>query len=395
MNDGFAKALGFESASEMNRLIASADLVSDGALQRFEEWKLNNGTKEGLLKLQPNYMPEDEDDGDEAPPLDLVILFRRGSHTDDDEFNAARALFPVHERRTQIQPGSLVIPRYSALPFYRELEADVQALGAQLINSYAQHRFAADIMQWYPVLGDQAEPYDDLEDDESTPGRMGLTPRTWSVWGDLPKAMSFVVKGATNSRKHEWNKRFFAPSRDDVPRIADSLMDDALLVEQGIVVREFVPLRTFAIGINGLPITNEWRVFCLDGQIVDAGYYWASEPDYEWSGVDEVDALAADCYLTHPDGALRLRPTLEGQAPLPAAARACAEEALRRIGDRINFVVIDVAERASGGWIVIELNDGSMSGLSCIPPTRFYSKLVQPLLSLTINHTLKHFGMKP
>ena len=370
MND-LAKALGFKSADEMHRLIASADLASEGAIQRFQDWKQNDGTKAGLLKLQSA----------EALPMNPVILFRAGSHTDDDELTAARAYFRVHETRAQIKPGSLVIPRYSALPFYRELEADVRTLGSQLINSYAQHRFAADIMQWYHVLGDQATPYDDLDDDDNPSPRMGLTPRTWTVWSDLPKGMSFVVKGSTNSRKHEWKKRFFAQSREDVPRIADSLMDDALLAEQGIVVREFVPLRTFATGINDLPITNEWRVFCLAGQIIDAGYYWASEPDYEWAGVDERDAISADCYTTHP--------SMEGQAPLPAAARACAEEALRRIGDRINFVVIDVAERASGGWIVIELNDASCSGLSVIPPARFYSSLVTSLVRSLATHSLQ------
>ncbi len=166
----------------------------------------------------------------------------------------------------------------------------------------------------------------------------------------------------------------FCPTRNDVPRVAKSLLDDALLSEQGLVVREFVPLRTFAIGINDLPITNEWRVFCLDGQIVDAGYYWASEPDYEWSGVDPEHANDVQA---------------EGQAPLPAAARACAQEALRRIGNRINFVVIDVAERASGGWIVIELNDASCSGLSVIPPARFYSSLVTSLVRSLATHSLQ------
>jgi len=50
-----------------------------------------------------------------------------------------------------------------------------------------------------------------------------------------------------------------------------------------------------------------------------------------------------------------------------------AADVLTRKG--IPFFVVDVAETVSGGWTVIEINDGQMSGLSMIDPVAFYQSL--------------------
>lgn len=298
--------------------------------------------------------------------MNPVILFRRGEHTDDDEFKAAKQHFTVYENRTAIPHGSLVIPRYAALPFYTELERDLAVNGSRLINSHSVHAFIADLREWYSLIEE-------------------FTPKTWRRWDNLPEGMSFVVKGVTNSRKSDWRRRMFAENRTRVRDVVVTLLDDALIADQGIVVREFVPLRTFATGVNGIPITNEWRFVCLNGKIVDSGYYWASEPGYEWSGVDEGVHL----------------PAPGTPAPAPAGAVALVEKVLAKIeansieyiGAKVPFVVIDVGEKASpdgkylfdenhlpsGEWIVIELNDAQQSGLSLIPPERFYAKLAEAL----------------
>lgn len=304
--------------------------------------------------------------------MEPFILFRTGSHTDDEEFAAACRYFDVSRYRGAVPAGKLCIPRYSALPFYEELEADLALSGTKLINSYAQHQFVADIRQWVPRLRHTEQKFvpgaSPLERGTWVPFLHELTPATWTEWHSLPDNMSFVVKGATNSRKAAWATRMYCPTKADVPRIAASLLDDALIADQGLVVREFVPLRTFAVGINGLPITNEWRFFCLNGRIIDAGYYWASEPDYEWLGVDASDDT--------PDHR-------EGEAPAPAKAVFLVQQVLSLISNDIPFVVVDVAEKAEGGWICIELNDGSMSGLSMIPPDRFYKRLAEHVSAIT------------
>jgi hypothetical protein len=42
---------GFESLEEFNRLVASADLTTPERFDAFTKWKMNDGTREGLVKL--------------------------------------------------------------------------------------------------------------------------------------------------------------------------------------------------------------------------------------------------------------------------------------------------------------------------------------------------------
>lgn len=254
------------------------------------------------------------------------VVYFRVIDKDPEELDACIRNLDTYLFRTEIPPGCLVIPRYTVLPFPEELSRDLFNLGCVPINTTEMHKYVADIRNYLP----------DIED---------LTPKTWTNWSNLPTDKSFVLKGTTNSRKFEWNKRMFAQSWRDVCRVANSLLDDALINDQGLVVREYVPLKRLGEGINGLPITNEWRVFILDGKVLDAGFYWANEAD------------------------------LAPQKNIPEQALGLAYQAADRVGDKIRFYVVDVAETASGEWIVIELNDGCMSGLSTIDPEGFYYKL--------------------
>ena len=257
------------------------------------------------------------------------VIFFRHIESDRAEYKAAKEALSVYEQRVLIPRNSLVIPRYSALPNYRELEADVRLLGGRLLNTYEEHRFIADIRKYVPVLGD-------------------LTPKTWETWGGLPEGQ-YVVKGITNSRKQSWNTCMFCPTVADVPKVASRLMDDAEILEQGLVVRQYVPLVQYGVGINGLPVTNEWRFFVLHDHILACGYYWVNDTE------DYPHSLE-----TPPQGAVE-----------------AVQEAIARIqkASTVPFYVVDVGERADGGWIVIELNDGQQSGLPHLDPFRFYKEL--------------------
>ncbi len=257
------------------------------------------------------------------------VIYIRPEDPDDEETRAASDYFPTFLYRTEIPPQSLVICRYSFLPFAKELEHDLHNLDCELINSLEQHSYVADLRNYVQ----------DLE---------GLTPKTWTTWHNLPEG-AYVVKGVTNSRKFEWNTRMFAPTVKDIPRIANSLLDDVVIKSQGLVVREYVPLKKFGEGINGLPITNEWRFFILDDTILTFGYYWASAPEF--------------CPSSGP----------------PPEAFQHVRQVMERVGNKIRFYVVDVGEKAAGGWIALELNDGCQSGLSMIDPDLFYSLLSDQL----------------
>lgn len=52
---------------------------------------------------------------------------------------------------------------------------------------------------------------------------------------------------------------------------------------------------------------------------------------------------------------------------------------MRIVSQNTNFYVVDIAETKFGEWIVIELNDGQMSGLSDIDAAWFYNALYEKL----------------
>jgi hypothetical protein len=249
-----------------------------------------------------------------------------------EEFDVASKYFYCTPSRLDINAGDLVICRYSYLPFAKELDYDLNKIGATPINSFRQHNYVADIREWA----------EDLKD---------FTPKTWlhTEIADLPEG-SFVLKGKTNSKKFLWSTHMYAKTKQDVVQVFCRLLDDSLISTQDIYVREYVPLRKFFTGLHELPITNEFRFFVLDGQILSGGYYWSTHTS-EFDKVPSADDVPKEFLMN----------------------------AISKVADKIRFFAIDVAEKANGGWIVIELNDGTMSGLSENDPDVLYRKLAQSI----------------
>ncbi len=266
-----------------------------------------------------------------------IILFRSDLDS-EDEMSVAMQHMALTPSRTQVPPNSLVVGRYSVLPWYQELERDLAVNKSKLINTYAEHSWIADVLAW-------ASPGSTLD---------GLTPPACSTWGNLPEG-SYVLKGRTNSRKQQWRSHMFAATTSDIPIVAGRLFDDTMIKEQGLVVRPYVPLRKLDEGLNGLPIANEFRCFflvrpsngpeCLEVILLGRGFYWASHPecmsDSEWT--EEAERLMW--------------------------------EAAHRVAKHATFFVLDLAQAADGHWLVIEVNDAQMSGISTIDAHEFYSKL--------------------
>ncbi len=50
-------------------------------------------------------------------------------------------------------------------------------------------------------------------------------------------------------------------------------------------------------------------------------------------------------------------------------------KAIEAVGDNVSFYSLDVALTEKGNWIVIEVNDGCLSGLSANNPEELYKKL--------------------
>ena len=259
-----------------------------------------------------------------------VILFRP-SLAEKGEISAAEPYFYIHTSRATIPNGSLVIGRYSVLPYYNELATDLEYIDSQLVNSPHQHHFIADVGNWYDVLKD-------------------YTPETWRRVEDVPEdAFPIVVKGATNSKKFLWDTHMFAADRRAAVDVQCRLQEDSMIGDQWIYYRRYIPLKKLGQGFHGLPISHEFRIFVLHGKVVAKGFYWSNFAD------EFEDSILYDV----PDSFL--------------------DEVISTIGDRASFYVVDVAKTATGKWIVVELNDGQMSGLSMINPYDLYENMYRVL----------------
>lgn len=263
--------------------------------------------------------------------MEPVVLFRV-DRSSECECSVAAEFFSVLNDRDFIPPESLVIARYSCLPFYEALESELLTSGSRLLNSFRQHRWIANF-DYYEQLRDF----------------------TFETWDDANFASCdcdgpFVVKGRTNSKKLQWIELMFARDRTDALHLAQRLRSDPALTDQGILYRRFVPLRSMGTVEHGAPHSNEWRFFFLNRSLIGYGYYWSAS------------AQAAEADISE-----------EGIEFAHAVADVAAEH--------VNFFVVDIAEKADGGWILVELNDAQTSGLSLCDPREFYSKLKTLLAS--------------
>jgi hypothetical protein len=261
---------------------------------------------------------------------DFVILYRGFDFEQEELPSASKYIYCTNDRDNVGYYGDFIIPRFSCIPFYQDQELEFNHNGSRLINTYQQFLYISNLENYLP----------DLE---------GLTPRTWNNLEDLSDDKSFVLKGATNSRKSEWNTKMFAQNKAEAKEIYNLLNQDELISNQKILIREYVPLRKLLDGPNGLPITAEFRAFIAFGSILSCGFYWHNY-------VDQV-----------------------GIVSLPTNYQEFLQKAIKKIGAKSNFYTIDFAETESGELIIIELNDGGQAGLACNDPDVLYRNLLNAL----------------
>jgi hypothetical protein len=261
-----------------------------------------------------------------------VILYR-GTDFEKEELEAANWFFKCTNRRPDITKGDLLVGRYSLWPYYADQAKDFDYVGAKLINNYNQHLYVADLGNYVMDLG-------------------RLTPRTWRNLEDLPEKGPFIVKGETNSRKSNWKHDMFAETKTEAIMIANRLANDSLIGQQKLYIRQYIPLVKYMDGVNGMPVTKEFRFFVAFGHLLCGGYYWQNYVD------DIGGAPSAD------------------EVP-----REFLQEVIEAVGDQSNFYTIDVGHSLTGEWIVIELNEGQQAGLSCNDPFKMYENLSKAIKS--------------
>ena len=221
---------------------------------------------------------------------------------------------------------------------YRVLYEALTARGLRLINDPAQYRHAHCLPENYGVIE-------------------GLTPRSIWITGDfgIDRIMDalavfgagpVIIKDFVKSWKHVWSEACFIPSaadRETVGRVVERFLElQGEDLNEGLVFREFVEFEP--IGIHpksGMPLTEEYRTFWLDGVPI----YWAPS----WGeGADRGS-----------------RPPIERFSGVAAAVRS-------------RFFTMDLARRRTGEWMIVEVGDGQVSGLPRESDSdRFYEALAR------------------
>lgn len=206
---------------------------------------------------------------------------------------------------------------------YQRLYESLATKHIRLINDPDQYRHAHYLPENYPII------------EEHTPRSVWLTGdlgidrimAALAPFGDAP----LVLKDFVKSRKHEWDVACYIPSaasRTAVERVVTRFLElQGEDLAEGLVFREFVEFEP--IGVHprsGMPITEEYRIFWLDG----APIFWAPY----WDGAGYKDT----------------RPPIDQFTEVAAAVRS-------------RFFTMDVARRLDGGWMIVELGDGQASGL--------------------------------
>lgn len=270
-----------------------------------------------------------------------VILFRYFNLETKEEQAICAKHFKTVQSRSDAEniKNKIVIGRYSVLPFYKELENDLSYFNSKLINSFREHRYIADLKNWA------------LDVDVDEPLLTAHTPRTWLSFQDVPDNIPLILKGETNSRKDKWNTHMFAKNKTEAIQIYLKLKNDRFFENQEIYIREYLKLKTyFTDPVNEQPVTKEFRFFCYQDKVLAGGYYWSNH-------LDQVKKIEEPKISDVPESFLNKLTNI--------------------ISRSATFYVVDVAQLENGEWILIELNDGQMSGLSEVDPNELYSNLKQ------------------
>jgi len=257
----------------------------------------------------------------------VPIIYYRRSLFDKAELEAAQKYFKCVSLLTDIRKNSFVIGRYSMLPFYKDQENEIINIGASLINNYNQYIYIADLKNYI------------IDIDE-------YTPTTWSDLSLIPDDGPFILKGETNSRKSHWKTHMYAEDKKAAIEVHSRLTSDSMISYQSIYIRKYIPLVKLMDGINGMPVTKEFRFFVAYGEVISGGYYWSNYID-DLPVKPDINEVPKDFLNT----------------------------IINKIGDKNNFYTIDIAQAQTGEWVVIELNEGQCAGLSDHDADEFYRKL--------------------
>ncbi len=237
-------------------------------------------------------------------------------------------------RRLRQTPDEVrAVARVGPIARYGAVHEGLKADGIVLVNDPEEYRRASDLTGWYPLLSDM------------TPKSLVFTHRPDPALIDAELGWPIFIKGVHQTSGHRAAFSIIA-GPEALERALAMYAADPILRWQGIACRELVRLRLVAPAQGGrLPAAFEFRTFWWRGELVGWGRYWWDGPPYQPTEREAAEMLAM------------------------------AGEAARRL--RVPFLVVDVAQREDGRWLVVECNDGQESGYAGASPLALWQRVMQ------------------
>lgn len=201
-----------------------------------------------------------------------------------------------------------------------------------LLNDPAQHVLSEEFDAWYPALADLT--------------CRSAVVETPSDAVDAARNIGYPVflKGTVQSLKVDGISACRADNDAEAESIARRLLAHGSRTRGRVIVRALMPLRSERLGPTGMPAAREFRVFVLDGRVVDTGYYWPFG-----------DPLAT------------LTPSEQ------RTVEALAEKVQAQID--VPWLAVDIGQLETGEWQMIEIGDAQFAGVCGASPFRILDAL--------------------
>lgn len=224
------------------------------------------------------------------------------------------------EERAAVYRGWMLTPGQ-----YGQLYSALLSKGVRLLTSPAQYQFCHWLPEWYPAAAKMTPESTWIPSD--TPDFQEAIREKLLHFGSKP----IVIKDYVKSQKHKWVEACFIPNAANteqalevIQRFLDLQGED---IQGGLVMREFVELAYLANhSKSDMPLSIEYRAFFLGNEPLQVVPYW-EEGEYR----EESPDLSG------------FKKVIE-KIPSP-------------------FFTVDLAKRREGGWIIMEIGDGQVSGL--------------------------------
>ncbi len=239
----------------------------------------------------------------------------------DNATKATRNIKRYDQIETAIYRGWMMSPEH-----YEKLYLALKQKNISLVNSTEQYTNCHYLPNSYDIIKDMT-PISIWFSVDQFYNNFESVCEKLSIFNGNP----IMVKDYVKSRKHEWNDACYIHSSNDeieIKRVTNNFVTrQAEDLNVGLVFREFIELEFLTNhSKSNMPLTKEYRIFVLNKKPISIFKYW-DEGEYS------SEVIPVDGY--------------------------------REIIDNINsnFFTIDIAKQKKGGWIIIEVGDGQVSGL--------------------------------